>query len=89
MIVGERRNEAAGNPCPRDAQSLFTAYFGTYHVDLATGEIVHHLTTLLNGLQASGELRRSFRIEDDKLIAALETATCGIENTAKRDCCPE
>ena len=83
MIVGERRNEAAGNPCLPDAQSLFTAYFGTYHVDLATSEIVHHVTTSLNGLQASGELRRSFRIEDGKLHLSFSRIREGAPVTAR------
>lgn len=83
MIVGERRNEAAGNPSPPDAQSLFTAYFGIYHVNLDTSEIVHHVTTSLNGLQSSGELRRSFNIEDDTLHLSFSRTRDGVQVTAR------
>ena len=49
MIVGERRNEATGEPCPPEFLMQFTAYFGTYRVDAVRDEIIHNVTTSLNG----------------------------------------
>lgn len=83
MIVGEQRNEAMGKPCPLEAQSLFTAYFGTYQADAATREIVHHVTTSLNGMNASGELRRNYKIEDNTLYLSFSRLREGMQVTSQ------
>lgn len=79
MIVGEQRNEAAGEPGPPEFQRQFTAYFGTYRVDGVTGEIVHNVTTSLNGPQASGELRRRYRMENGKLFLSFSRMRDGVD----------
>ena len=79
MIVGEQRNEAAGSLSPPKLLRQFTAYFGTYRVDGASGEIVHTVTTSLNGLQASGELRRHYRMENDRLFLSFRRMREGVE----------
>lgn len=79
MIVGEQRNEAAGKPSPPEYQRQFTAYFGTYRVDGARAEIVHDVTTSLNGPQASGELRRHYRMESGRLFLSFSRMRDGVE----------
>jgi hypothetical protein len=83
MIVGEQRNEATGNACPPEAQSLFTGYFGTYQVDVPTREIIHHVTTSLNGMQASGELRRNYKVEDNTLYLSFSRIREGVQVTSR------
>jgi hypothetical protein len=83
MIVGEQRNEATGRPSPLDCQSQFTAYFGTYRVDTLSGEIVHTVTTSLNGSRASGELRRHYKVENDTLLLSFSPILDG-EQVASR-----
>jgi hypothetical protein len=79
MIVGEQRNEAAGKPSPPESLMQFTAYFGTYRVDGVSGEIVHNVTTSLNGPQASGELRRRYRMENGRLFLSFSRMREGVE----------
>ena len=79
MIVGEQRNEAAGKASPPQLLMQFTAYFGTYRVDAARAEIVHNVTTSLNGPQASGELRRRYRIENGRLFLSFSRMREGVE----------
>ncbi|MGD9878684.1 lipocalin-like domain-containing protein [Reyranella sp.] len=79
MIVGERRNEAAGKPTPPEFLRQFTAYFGTYRVDGEKGEIVHNVATSLNGPQASGELRRQYRMENGRLFLSFSRMREGVE----------
>ena len=83
MIVGEQRNEATGKECPPEFRSQFTAYFGTYRVDTMTGDIVHNVTTSLNGAQASGELRRHYRTENDRLFLSFKRIREGVEVTSR------
>ena len=79
MIVGEQRNEAMGKPSPPEVLMQFTAYFGTYRVDAARGEIVHKVTTSLNGQQASGEMRRRYSMENDRFFLSFSLMRDGIE----------
>lgn len=83
MIVGEQRNEATGKPCPPEAQSWFTAYFGTYRVDARTGEIIHFVSTSLNVTAASGELRRHYKFENDNLLLWFSRLGDGVEVTSR------
>ena len=79
MIVGERRNEATGEPCPPEFLMQFTAYFGTYRVDAVRDEIIHNVTTSLNGQEASGELRRHYRVENGKFLLFFSRVRDGVE----------
>lgn len=79
MIVGEQRNEATGKPSPPEFLMQFTAYFGTYRVDAAKGEIVHNVITSLNGQQASGELRRQYRIEKGRFFLSFNIMRDGVQ----------
>jgi hypothetical protein len=79
MIVGEQRNEATGKPSPTEFLMQFTAYFGTYRVDAVRGEIVHNVTTSLNGPQASGELRRHYRMENGRFFLSFSRMRDGRE----------
>jgi hypothetical protein len=79
MIVGEQRNEATGKPSPPESLRQFTAYFGTYRVDAERGEIVHNVTTSLNGPQASGELRRHYRMENGRFFLSFSRMRDGVE----------
>ncbi len=81
MSVGEQRNEATGKSCPPEAQSRFTAYFGTYRVHGDTGEIAHLVATSLNGKAASGELRRHYKLEDETLLLWFSRLEDGVEVT--------
>jgi hypothetical protein len=83
MIVCEQRNEANGIPNPLDFQSQFTAYFGTYRVDTQTGEVVHTVTTSLNGYRASGELRRHYNVENDILLLSFAPIRDGEQVTSR------
>ena len=82
MIVGEQRNEAAGKPCAPEAQSWFTAYFGTYRIDAGSGEIAHLVATSLN-VTASGELRRHYKFENDNLLLWFTRLHDGVEVTSR------
>ena len=83
MIVAEQRNKATGKPSSPEFLTQFTAYFGTYRVDALRSEIVHAVTTSLNGQEASGELRRQFRIEDDKLFLSFSRMRDGVQVTIR------
>jgi hypothetical protein len=79
MIVGEQRNKATGEPCPPEFLMQFTAYFGTYRVDAVRDEIIHNVTTSLNGQEASGELRRHYRVENGKFLLFFSRVRDGLE----------
>ena len=83
MIVGEQRNEATGKPSPPEFLSQFTAYFGTYRVDAIRGDIVHNVTTSLNGTQASDELRRHYKIENNTLSLSFSRIRESVEVTSR------
>jgi hypothetical protein len=79
IVMHERRNAAqiGSTPAP-ETQSQFSAYFGTYRIDAANGLIIHQVTGSLNGANASGELRRSFKIEDGMLILGFTANQDGV-----------
>src|SRR5215472_15212318 len=58
IVMSARRNEAAGAVSPGDAQSEFTAYFGTYAIDADRGVVRHHISASLHGARAAQELER-------------------------------
>jgi len=55
VLMHERRNQFDGRPTDPDTISSYSAYFGTYNVDLANGMIRHQVTGSLDA-DASGEL---------------------------------
>ena len=63
LLISGRRNEADGRSSPPEAQDEFSAYFGTYHVDVAQGVITHDVSASLSATRASKVLRRRFRTE--------------------------
>ena len=83
MIVGKQRNEANGSPCSPEFLSQFTAYFGTYRVDVERGLIFHFVATSLNGSNASGELVRSFQVEKGMLFLSFTRLRDGVEVTSR------
>ena len=83
IIVGEQRNEASGKPSPPEFLSQFTAYFGTYRIDAIRGDIVHNVTTSLNGAQASDELRRHYNIENNTLSLSFSRIRESVEVTSR------
>jgi hypothetical protein len=81
LLISGRRNEANGRSSPPEAQDEFTAYFGTYHVDITQGVITHDVSASLSATRASKVLRRSFELDDDKLILGFATMRNGIPMT--------
>ena len=61
MVMSRRRNEADGTVSAADAQSEFTAYFGTYVIDANKGVIRHRISASLQGARAAGELELAGR----------------------------
>jgi hypothetical protein len=81
LLISGRRNEADGRSSPPEAQDEFTAYFGTYQVDIAQGIITHDVSASLNATRASKVLRRSFELSDDNLILGFPTIRNGVPMT--------
>jgi Lipocalin-like domain len=78
LLMHEQRNQADGKACDPETLPNYSAYFGTYRIDSASGVIRHQVAASLN-IDASGELRRTFAFEDGKLILGF---------TAMRDSVP-
>ena len=51
----------------REARA-FTAYWGTYTVDMAAGVVVHHVKSDSGNGYAGTEQRRPFRLDGDRLV---------------------
>lgn len=83
MLMHERRNEANGGAADPNTLSSYSAYFGTYRIDLADGIIRHQVTGSLNGQNASGELQRTFAFNDGMLILGFITLNEGIPVTRR------
>ena len=81
LLMSGHRNEADGRGSPPEAQDEFTAYFGTYQVDIAQGVITHDVSASLSATRASRVLRRSFELNDDKLILGFATMRNGVPMT--------
>lgn len=56
LLMHERRNEADGRSSPPDMQAEFTAYIGTYMVDVTQQIVTHKVTASLSAARASGDL---------------------------------
>ena len=78
LLISGRRNEANGRSSPPEAQDEFSAYFGTYRVDIAQGVITQDVSASLSATRASRVLRRSFELNDDKLILGFATMRNGV-----------
>ena len=76
-----RRNEADGRGSPPEARDEFTAYFGTYRVDIAQGVITHDVSASLSATRASKVLRRSFELNNGNLILGFPTMRNGVPMT--------
>jgi hypothetical protein len=77
ILMHERRNQADGCAADPTAPSSYSAYFGTYQIDLANGVIRHWVKGSLNGY-ASGELRRTFAFQDSFLILGFTVPNDGV-----------
>jgi hypothetical protein len=82
MLMHERRNQANGLAADSEALSSYSAYFGTYEVDTASGIIRHRVMGSLND-NASGELQRTFEFEDGFLILGFTVSNDGVPVTRR------
>ncbi len=53
----------------------YDAYFGTYEVDEASGDVQTHLVAALSPSHVGATLVRNMKLEDGKLIIRLTTTT--------------
>ncbi len=53
----------------------YDAYFGTYEVDEASGDVRTHLVAALSPSHVGATLMRNMKVEDGKLIIRLTTTT--------------
>ncbi len=53
----------------------YDAYFGTYTVDTATGEVLHRLEGALTPENVGLEVRRTLTVDGNSLVIRLETTT--------------
>ena len=53
----------------------YDAYFGTYEVDEATGDVQTRLDAALSPGQVGATMRRNMKVEDGKLVIRLTTTT--------------
>ena len=67
LVMHESRNEAGGHCSPDEVQAEFSAYFGTYSVDIEQGMVIHQVTASLSAAHASGEMRVRFNVVGIKL----------------------
>ena len=81
LLISRRRNEADGRSSPPEAREEFSAYFGTYSVDIAHGVISHDVSASLSATRASRVIRRSFELSDDTLILSFPTIRNGVSMT--------
>ena len=60
----ELRNEADGRSSPPGMQSQFTAYFGTYTLDVARRIVTHQVAASLSAEHTSGDLQRNYELSE-------------------------
>jgi Lipocalin-like domain len=82
MLMHERRNQADGVAPDPATLSSYSAYFGTYELDLANGVIHHRVKGSLNE-NASGELQRTFAFQDGRLILGFVASNDGVPVTRR------
>ena len=78
----KRDRTTQANPAPAltgnnntTALGGYDAYFGTYSLDPATGEVRHRLLAALNPQNVGMEVSRWLSVSDDRLQIRLETTT--------------
>ena len=81
LLMHERRNEADGHSSPPDMQAEFTAYFGTYTVDVTRQIVTHKVTASLSAARASGDLQRHDELRDGSLILTFTRMRDGLPVT--------
>ena len=81
LLMPERRNEADGRASPTDMQAEFTAYFGTYTVDVTRQIVTHKVTASLSAAHASGDLQRHYELRDGTLILTFTRVQDGLPVT--------
>ena len=59
LLMHESRNEAGGQGSLAEIQADYSAYFGSYIVDVEGGIIIHRVAASLSAAHASGEIRRN------------------------------
>lgn len=77
LLMHQQRNEADGHTSSREVQSSFTAYFGTYTVDVSQQIITHNVIASLSANRASGELKRHYSVQGDTLILSFAREQSG------------
>jgi Lipocalin-like domain len=82
ILMHERRNQADGLKADQTTLSSYSAYFGTYEVDTASGIIRHRVKGSLND-NASGELQRTFEFQDGFLILGFTVSNEGVPVTRR------
>lgn len=81
LLMHERRNEANGRASPPDIQAAFTAYCGTYTVDVTRQMVTHTVTASLSAARASGDLQRHYELRDGALILTFTRMRDGVPVT--------
>ena len=77
LLMHESRNEAGGQGSPTEIQADYSAYFGSYIVDVDGGIIIHRVAASLSAAQASGEIRRNYELRDGLLKLSFTRAREG------------
>jgi hypothetical protein len=67
LLMHESRNEAGGQGSPAEIQADYSAYFGSYIVDVEGGIIIHRVAGSLSAAHASGEIRRNYELKNGVL----------------------
>jgi hypothetical protein len=67
LLMHESRNEAGGHGSPAEIQADYSAYFGSYVVDVEGGVVIHQVAASLSAAHASREIRRNYEIRDGLL----------------------
>ena len=78
LVMHELRNEADGRSSPPDTQAEFSAYFGSYKVDVERGLVTHKIVGSLSAAHASHELRRKYELTDGVLTLSFTRPRDGL-----------
>lgn len=78
LLMHELRNEADGRSSPPDTQAEFSAYFGSYKVDVARGLVTHQVAASLSAAHASRELQRHYELRDGVLTLSFTRPRNGL-----------
>ena len=78
FVMHELRNEADGRSSPPDTQAEFSAYFGSYKVDVARGLVTHKIVGSLGAAHASRELQRNYELRDGVLTLSFTRLRDGL-----------